>query len=411
MSIIKPFRGYLPSPELAKQISSPPYDVLSSDEARSISNNNPHSFLRVIKPEIDIDSNKILDDMNIHEHGKKNLDALINKGQLKQDKYPSFYIYQITMGTHSQTGIMAGASISEYNQNLIKKHEFTRPEKEDDRTLHIHTINANTGPVFLTFRNDGKFKPLIDNLIINKPYISFTADDNTKHSLWKIESSDNILLIKNYFLQISNLYIADGHHRAASAARVQKYKLKSRSMHNGDESYNYFLSVIFPHDEMQILAYNRIVKDLNGLSENEFLQSLDTNFIITPIPKQKKPNENGNFSMLLNNNWFNVKIKDKIKSNDPVKGLDASILQNHLLYPILGIENPRTNNRIDFVGGIRGLEELERRCKIDSKVAFALYPISIENLLSVADADKTMPPKSTWFEPKLRSGLVVRDLN
>ncbi len=315
------------------------------------------------------------------------------------------------MGTHSQTGIMAGASISEYNQNLIKKHEFTRPEKEDDRTLHINTINANTGPVFLTFRNDGKFKPLINNLVKNKPYISFTADDNTKHILWKIESYDNILMIKKYFLNISSLYIADGHHRAAAAARVQKNKLKTRTMHNGDESYNYFLSVIFPHDEMQILAYNRIVKDLNGLSENEFLQSLDANFIITPITKQKKPNENGNFLMLLNNNWFNVKIKDKIKSNDPVKGLDASILQNHLLYPILGIENPRTNNRIDFVGGIRGLEELERRCKIDSKVAFALYPISIENLLSVADADKTMPPKSTWFEPKLRSGLVIRDLN
>ena len=401
----------MPPAELAGKISSPPYDVLSSEEAKEIVINNKQSFLRVIKPEIDFNSNEILNSKKIHEKGKNNLNELINNNQLIKDNCSSFYIYRIIMNEHTQTGIVAGVSISEYNQNLIKKHEYTRPDKEDDRTIHINTLNANTGPVFLTFKNKTGFNSLIDNLTKNKPDISFTADDNTSHIIWKIPLSNDIKKIKQYFLNISCLYIADGHHRAASASRIQKNRLSSNDNHTGNEAYNYFLSVIFPHDEMKILDYNRIVKDLNGLTKKDFINSLNENFIINPISKRKSPKEARNFSMLLNNNWYNLETKEKISSKDQVNKLDASILQNHILEPILGIDNPRTNNRIDFVGGIRGLEELENRCNKDFRLAFALYPVCIEDLLSVADAEKVMPPKSTWFEPKLRSGLIIRDLN
>ena len=410
MSIIKPFKGYLPPSKLAAKISSPPYDVLSSNEAKIIVQNNKHSFLKVIKPEIDFNLTETLNSKKIHEKGKNNLNELINDKKLIKDNIASFYIYKIIMEKHSQTGIVAAASIEEYNQNLIKKHEHTRPDKEDDRTIHIDILNANTGPVFLTFRNEYEFKSLIDTLTDKKPDISFTADDNTCHIIWKVTSSTNIKKIKNYFSNISCLYIADGHHRAASASRIQKHR-SNNGNHNGSEAYNYFLSVIFPHDEMQILDYNRIIKDLNGLKEDEFFESLKKSFIITPLKKRLSPIEKGNFSMLLNSNWYNLKIKNQIKSNDQVEKLDASILQNHLLKPILGINNPRTDSRIDFVGGIRGLKELEKRCDDDFKLAFALYPVCIEDLLSVADANKVMPPKSTWFEPKLRSGLIIRDLN
>ena len=411
MSIIKPFRGYLPPAELAKQISSPPYDVLSSDEAKKIAKNNKQSFLRVIKPEIDFKSNEILNSKKIHENGKNNLNELINNNQLIKDDCSSFYVYRIIMNGHTQTGIVAGASISEYDQNLIKKHEYTRPDKEDDRTIHINTLNANTGPVFLTFKNKNGFNSLIDDLTKNKPDISFIADDNTCHIIWKIPLSDDIDKIKKYFFNISCLYIADGHHRAASASRIQKNRFNNNDNHTGNEAYNYFLSVIFPHNEMKILDYNRIIKDLNGLTEKEFINSLKENFIINPISKRKPPKMARNFSMLLNNNWYNLEAKEKISSQDQVNKLDASILQNYILEPILGIDDPRTNNRIDFVGGIRGLNELEDRCNKGFTIAFALYPVCIEDLLSVADAEKVMPPKSTWFEPKLRSGLIIRDLN
>ena len=410
MSIIKPFKGYLPPHELADKVSCPPYDVLSSDEAKLMAKNNKISFLKVIKPEIDFHLNKNISSEKIHEKAKVNLNELINKNKLIKDKIPSFYIYKITMGEHSQTGIVAGASIKEYDENLIKKHEYTRPEKENDRTIHIDTLNANTGPVFLTFRHKYGFKLLIEDLIKIAPDISFKANDNTSHYVWKITKPNNIQKIKNYFSNIPYLYIADGHHRAAAAARVQKNKSKNNVNHNGNEAYNYFLSVIFPHNEMQILDYNRIVKDINGLKNEEFLNLLKENFKITPLLKRISPHENGNFSMLLNNNWYNIKIKDTIVSQDPVEKLDASILQNYILNPILGIKNPRTDNRIDFVGGIRGLKELEKRCNNDFKLAFALYPVNIEDLLLVADVNKIMPPKSTWFEPKLRSGLILRDL-
>ena len=412
MSIIKPFRGYIPLPDMASKISSPPYDVLSSDEARKMVENNPNSFLRIIKPEIDFDYNIKLSNDSIHKRGLDNLQSLINNKHLVQDEFLSIYIYEIKMDKHIQTGIIAAVSVSEYDNNIIKKHEFTRSEKEDDRTRHIEIINANTGPVFLTFKNDGKFQTITKIGRKENPYISFTAEDRTIHTLWKIKSPTIISKLIKYFETIQYLYIADGHHRAASASRVQKIKSKKQVLQKGNEAYNYFLSVIFPHDEMQILSYNRVVKDLNGLTESDFLQSLKSNFIITPISKNPKtPKTKSIFSMLLNNKCYYLKIKKGFQSNDPIEGLDASILQNYLLNPILGIEDPRTSTRIDFIGGIRGLKELKNRCSLDSKVAFALYPVSIEELMKVADSGKIMPPKSTWFEPKLRSGLVVRLLD
>ena len=411
MALIKPFRGYRPPADLAHKITSPPYDVMTSDEARDMVQNNNDSFLRVIKPEIDFSPENEPKGDDLHNHAKHNLLDYIEKGNLIQDTNSCFYLYQITMGNHTQTGIMAAVSIAEYNEDLIKKHEFTQPEKEDDRTRHIEITNANTGPVFLTYRNDGKLKNVTLEILNSHPDISFTADDGTFHTLWKVENKIQVERLINYFQAMPALYIADGHHRAASAARVQKFREDANSHHTGDESYNYFLSVIFPHDEMQILDYNRVVKDLNGLTEEQFHESIKENFDVVPIPHPPLPIPENNYSMHINGKWYQLEALAHVKSDDPVEGLEASILQKYLLTPILDIDDPRTNKRINFVGGIRGMEELERRCQTDCTVAFALPPISIEQLLSVADSGQVMPPKSTWFEPKLRSGMVVRLLD
>ena len=411
MAIIKPFQGFRPPSELASAVSSPPYDVMTSDEARETVKNNSDSFLRIIKPENDFTHENEPRGDTLHKHGFNNLQAFIKDGKLIQDKKPCFYIYQITMGNHTQTGIMAAVSIEEYNNGLIKKHEFTRPEKENDRTRHIEITNANTGPVFLTYRNDGKLKNILFEILNSHPDISFTAEDTTIHTLWKVENNIQVDRFIDYFQVISALYIADGHHRAASASRVQKIREDANSNHTGDEPYNFFLSVIFPHDEVQILDYNRVVKDLNGLSEEQFFESVKPNFAQSPVSCLLSNEAPNTYSMFLNNHWYCLEAKDHIKSDDPVEGLEASILQKYLLAPILDIDDPRTNKRIDFVGGIRGMEELERRCQTNCAVAFALPPVSIDQLLSVADSGHVMPPKSTWFEPKLRSGLVVRLLD
>ena len=411
MAEIKPFRGYLPPPDLAKKVSSPPYDVLSSDEARSITKKNSDSFLRVIKPETDYEPGNEPEREALHHHAAENLAGFIRSGSLIQDEEPCFYIYRISMGDHIQTGIIAAVSVQEYNQGLIKKHEHTHPDKEDDRTLHIENTNANTGPVFLTFRNKGGFQNQISNIINQKKDITFQTDDQTIHTLWKIKSTEILESLKRYFESIPALYIADGHHRVASAARVQKIRESNNSRHQGNEPYNYFLSVIFPHDDVQILGYNRVIKDLGGLTKDQFLRLTQNSFTLIPLSERQIPGNQYTFSMYLNNKWYKLDAKDEIITDDSVLGLDASILQDHLLNPILKINDPRTNKRIDFVGGVRGLEELEHRCSQDAKVAFALYPVTINELLDVADEGKVMPPKSTWFEPKLRSGLIVRLLD
>ena len=315
------------------------------------------------------------------------------------------------MGAHVQTGIIAAVSVEEYDSGIIKKHEYTRPEKEDDRTMHIQVTKANTGPVLLTFRNDGSFNNQVSGLINKDKDISFEADDGTLHSIWRIKDSNTINEISAYFKRVQSLYIADGHHRAASASRVHKEMTKNKPTDNVKESYNYFLATIFPHDEMQIMGYNRVVKDLCGLTDEQFISKLRENFDIQKLSTRRGPKERFSFTMLLGDSWYCLTAKKQIIKQDSVLRLDASILQNHILKPILKIEDPRTDKRIEFVGGIRGLEELEQRCSSDVKVAFALYPVSIEDLFRVSDDNKVMPPKSTWFEPKLRSGLIVRFLD
>ena len=411
MSKVKPFRGYLPHPDRAKLVSSPPYDVLSSNEARSLAKENNISFLRVIKPEIDFSKNDEPKGRKLHEHAASNLNEFIKDGILLNDKEENFYIYQISMGEHIQTGIICLVSVKEYNDSLIKKHEYTRPDKEDDRTCHIDVTNANTGPVFLTFRNDGEFQNMLSKVLIRKEDISFRADNSTTHSIWKINDDLNIQMIKSYFSTVPCLYIADGHHRAASASRVQKLRKDRELEKNNDVESSYFLSAIFPHDEVQILGYNRVITDLAGLTVDQFILSVEEKFHIEELTKAEAPSKISCFTMYLNRTWYRLEAKNKILSNDSTKGLDAAILQDHIFEPILKIDDPRISNRIDFVGGIRGLGELERRCELDAKVAFALYPVTIEQLLKVSDEGKVMPPKSTWFEPKLRSGLVVRSLD
>ena len=411
MAKILPFKGFLPPASLAELVSSPPYDTLSSDEARSRTKNNNKSFLRVIKPEVDFKIGTEPSGRKLHEHAATNLSNYISNGNLLEDKDQYLYVYQISMGAHVQTGIIAAVSVEEYDSGVIKKHEYTRPEKEDDRTMHIQVTKANTGPVFLTFRNDGSFKNQISGVINKDKDISFNADDGTLHSIWRIQDSNVINEISAYFERVQSLYIADGHHRAASASRVHKEMTKNKPTHNARESYNYFLATIFPHDEMQIMGYNRVVKDLCGLSNEQFISKLRENFDIQKLSTKRGPKERFSFTMLLGNSWYCLTAKKQIIKEDSVLRLDASILQNHILKPILKIEDPRTDKRIEFVGGIRGLEELEQRCSSDVKVAFALYPVSIEDLFRVSDDNKVMPPKSTWFEPKLRSGLIVRFLD
>ena len=382
MAKIIPFKGILPPASLAELVSSPPYDTLSSDEARLRTKNNNKSFLRVIKPEVDFKIGTEPSGRKLHEHAANNLRNYISNGNLLEDKDQYLYLYQISMGAHVQTGIVAAVSVEEYDSGIIKKHEFTRPEKEDDRTMHIQVTKANTGPVFLTFRNDGSFNNQISGVINRDKDISFEADDGTLHSIWRIKDSSIINKISEYFKRVQSLYIADGHHRAASASRVQK-----------------------------VMGYNRVGKDLCGLSDEQFISKLRKNFDIRKLSNKRSPTERFSFTMLLENCWYCLTAKQQIIKKDSVLSLDASILQNHILQPILKIEDPRTDKRIEFVGGIRGLEELERRCSSDAKVAFALYPVSIEDLFRVSDDNKVMPPKSTWFEPKLRSGLIVRFLD
>ncbi len=403
MSKIKPFRGYLPPNNLAKKVSCPPYDVLSSDEARDAVRNNAKSFLRVVKPEVDFVDNIISKDEIVHQKAYHNLSAFIREGLLIRDQEECFYVYRISKSGHVQTGLVAAVSVEEYNDQRIKKHEHTRPEKEDDRTLHISTTRANTGPVFLVFKNDGSFKELISRYAREKSIIYFHADDGSSHSIKKIENKSSIENIRNYFKSVDNLYIADGHHRAASASRFQKSQ-------NGNSNGDYFLGTLFPHDEVQILSYNRVVRRLDGFQNDLFFKEVKKYFSIVRSNK-KKPNDKGIFMMYLDGKWFALEAKEKIKNNDPVLGLDASLLQNFILDLILNIKDPRTDSRLDFIGGSKGLDELERRCGMDAKIAFALYPVSIDDLLKVADDGKVMPPKSTWFEPKLRSGLIVRKLD
>ncbi len=413
MSIIKPFKGIRPQKTYAQKVASPPYDVLNSNEAREMAADNPYSFLHVNKPEIDLPSDVNNYDESVYQKGSENFVNLQENGILFTDEKPSFYIYRQIMDAHVQYGLVASASVNEYDQDIIKKHELTRMEKEDDRVKHILTLNAQVGPVFLTYKAQPAIDKIVEKISQSIPEYDFTADDGIQHTFWVVNNDNLIKELQDQFAKIDCLYVADGHHRSAAASRVQKEFQSKNNSHSGLEEYNYFLTVIFPHNQMNILDYNRVVKDLNSLDEEDFLGKIAHNFIISKFDSQfVKPQKTHNFSMYFNKKWYNLQAKyEIIDQTDPVGRLDVSILQKNLLEPILKIGDPRSDKRIDFVGGIRGMKELERR--VDSgemQIAFALFPTSIEELMAIADAGMIMPPKSTWFEPKLRSGLISHSL-
>ena len=406
MATVRPFRGYRPPPKYAARVAAKPYDVLNSDEARKEASGNPLSFLHVGKPEIDLPSDIPLYDERVYQKGKENLQKLITDGILRQDSSPSLYLYAQTMKGHTQYGLVGCVSVAEYLNDTIKKHELTRRDKEDDRTKHVKVTGAHTGPIFLTYRAQPTIDTIVNRVRSSEPVYDFVAEDGIRHQLWVIDTTVTIREITEAFGQVKNLYVADGHHRSAAAARVGKELADANPKNRGDEEYNFFLAVLFPDNQLRIMDYNRVVKDLNGRTPEQFLDE------VKPETSQARPAAKGEVGMYLDGKWYRLNIKPELLlSPDPVERLDVSILQKHFLEPVLGIDDPRTNKRIDFVGGIRGLGELERR--VDSgemAVAFALYPTSIRELFAIADAGKIMPPKSTWFEPKLRDGIVIHML-
>jgi uncharacterized protein (DUF1015 family) len=413
MATVRPFKGFRPHPKYAKSVAAKPYDVLNSEEARIEAKGNPISFLHVGKPEIDLPVGTNLYDEIVYQKGKENLQKLINDGILKEDETPCFYLYAQIMGTHIQYGIVGCASVEEYLNNTIKKHELTRKDKEDDRTKHVKVTNAHSGPIFLTYRATNLIDKIVDRIKETVPVVNFTADDGIGHKLWVIADAKQINEISDAFSKVSFLYVADGHHRSAAAARVGKEYADANPHHTGKEEYNFFLAVLFPHNQLRIMDYNRIVKDLKGRTVDEFKLEVKKYFEVRDSSEPVHPVAKGEIGMYLDHRWYLLKIRQEYLVNpDPVEKLDVAILQNYFLKPVLAIDDPRTDKRIDFVGGIRGLAELERRVNSgEMAVAFALYPTSIEELLAIADAGKIMPPKSTWFEPKLRDGIVVHFLS
>jgi len=403
MISISPFKALRPEPQFAKQVASRPYDVLNSKEAKVEAEGNPYSFLHITKSEIDLPAGIDIHTQEVYQKAKENLDAFISRSILFSESKPCYYIYQLTMDGRTQTGLVCCSSVNDYEKGLIKKHELTRPEKEQDRINHIKTTSAQTGNVFLAFRDIDELNDIIEKWKTDKsPVNNFTADDGIQHTVWVVNDEKIIDRITEIFKDdVACTYIADGHHRVASAAKV-KYLLAD------NEEAGHFLSTLFPASQLKIMDYNRVVKDLNGLLENEFLEKLNKDFSVTKVSKAYLPDEAHLFGMYLNGQWYRLAALDGTFSTDPIGILDITILQNNVLEPILGIKDQRTDTRIDFIGGIRGLGELEE--KVNSKeweVAFSIYPVSIQQLFDIADSNNIMPPKSTWFEPKLRDGLLT----
>ncbi|MFY9198150.1 MAG: DUF1015 family protein [Acutalibacteraceae bacterium] len=414
MAILKPFRAVRPTTKYAKDVAALPYDVMTSDEAREIVKDNPYSFLHIDKAEIDLDKSVSIYDEKVYLKARENLDKLSSDGIFMQDDKDCIYIYRQTMNGRNQTGLVGCASIDEYINNTIKKHEFTRADKEQDRINHVDYCNANTGPIFLTYKDSEKINTIVSNWQNeNKPIYDFVSSDGIAHTVWVIDDSSVTSTIQSSFEKVDSLYIADGHHRAASAVKVGLKRRQENPDYTGKEEFNFFLSVAFPASELAIMDYNRVIKDLNGMTSQEFLSKIEDNFIITKLDGNNayRPEKAHTFGMYLDNSWYKLEAKpNSFDKSSPVDSLDVSILQNNLIHPILNIDDPRTSQRIDFVGGIRGLEELERRVKDDMVVAFSMYPTTIEELMAIADSGNVMPPKSTWFEPKLLSGLFVHKL-
>lgn len=405
MAVIRPFRALRPHPERAQTVASVPYDVVNTDEARALANGNPLSFLHVSRPEIDLPAGTDIYSDAVYRKAVENFEKLISTCPLEQESAPSLYLYRLIMGSHEQIGIVAVCSIDEYDNSIIRKHERTRRDKEDDRTRHMLMLRAQTGPVFLTYRGRQDIDEQVSAAITAAPLYDLTAPDGVRHTIWRLGDTDS--LVKS-FASVPLLYIADGHHRAASASRARA-ELKEQSFaHTGKEDYNYFLTVIFPDSQVRILAYNRTVSDLNGLSQEEFLEAIRGQFTLTENAKPEPP-QRGCWSMYLDGKWYGLQLSPEAKwPVGTVASLDVSILQDRLLDPILGIKDIRTDKRVDFIGGLRGTKELERLVNEGkAAVAFSLYPTTVDELLMVSDANEIMPPKSTWFEPKLRDGLLI----
>ncbi len=404
MASIRPFAALRPTVEQAAQVSAVPYDVVNTAEARALAADNPHSFLRVSRPELELpdDTNPYADE--VYERAADNFEKLKNDAPLLVEETPALYVYCLQMGDHAQTGIAACASVDEYDSDIIRKHERTRKDKEDDRTRHITTLLAQTGPVFLTYRGRDEINRLVEQTQSAEPLYDFTAPDSIKHILWRMSEADAEKVVEE-FKSVPLLYIADGHHRAASASRARAALREVNPQPSGNEEYNHFLAVYFPAEQLQILPYNRLVKDLHGLSEEEFLAAVVKEFAVSsadsPAPAKK-----GEICMYLNGKWHKLTAQS-VDAADPIRSLDVSILQERVLDPLLGIKDVRTDKRIDFVGGIRGTSALEKAVNEgNAAVAFSMYPVSIDELIAVSDANEIMPPKSTWFEPKLRDGLL-----
>lgn len=417
MAIVKAFKGIRPVKELASKIAALPYDVMNSDEAREMVIGNPYSFLHVDRPEIDLDPSIDIHDPKVYEKARENLDRMIADGEYLQDEQPCLYIYRQTMNGRSQTGIVFCASIDDYMNNIIKKHEFTRADKEQDRINHVDYCDANTGPIFLTYKEDQIASEIIDAWIQNeskrKPIYNFVAEDGISHIVWVVDNEIITNEIVDLFKEVDYLYIADGHHRSASAVKVGLKRRAENPNYTGEEEFNYFLAVAFPDNDLMVMDYNRVVKDLNGLTKDELIEKLEEKFTVTESTSAEpvKPAKKHTFGMYVEDKWYLLEAKDGIYNpEDPIDSLDVAILQNNVLTPILGIEDVRTSDRIDFIGGIRGLKELEKRVHTDMKIAFSMYPTEVSDIMSVADIGEVMPPKSTWFEPKLRSGLFVHKL-
>jgi uncharacterized protein (DUF1015 family) len=412
MATIRPFAALRPAPQYAEETIALPYDVMNRKEASVMAEGKPHSFLHITRSEIDLPETVEAYSPEVYQKAASNLAERLSEGALIREKKPMLYVYRQTMDGRTQTGLVACFSIDEYQNNIIKKHELTRVEKEQDRIRHFSTCNANTEPVFLTYRGDPKISVLTEKIKAGSaPVYDLTTPDGIGHALWLVSDDSMIADLTAYFAEIPALYIADGHHRSASAVKVGLQRRQENPSYSGQEEFNYFMAVIFPDSELRIFDYNRVVHDLNGMSEAELLSALSECFEVEERGAEAyRPEAKHFFSMYLNKSWYRLAAKPSILSGNAVKGLDVSILQDHVLRPLLGIEDPRTDHRIDFVGGIRGLAELERRAGTDMKIAFALYPVSVEDLMRISDQEMIMPPKSTWFEPKLGSGLFVHEL-
>lgn len=413
MAIVRPFKAIRPVRELVSKIAALPYDVMSSEEAREMVKGDSYSFLHIDRAEIDLDIEVDVHDKKVYEKARDNLNRMIKDGDFIQDKNPYFYVYRQVMNGRVQTGLVFTASIDDYINNVIKKHEFTRADKEQDRINHVDYCNANTGPIFLTYRKDNKISDIISSYTEKEPEYDFYSEDSVRQSGWIINEDKDIECLIKLFKNIDSMYIADGHHRCASAAKVGEMRRVDNPNYIGEEDFNYFLAVAFPDEDLYIMDYNRVVKDLDGLSKEEFIRKVSETFKVSRYYGDNgyKPTKKHTFGMYLENEWFILEAKkDSFNENDPIDKLDVSILQKNLLDRVLNIRDVRTSDRIDFIGGIRGIKELERRVNKDMKVAFSMYPTDIHEVMDVADINEVMPPKSTWFEPKLRSGLFVHKL-